>query len=177
MDAEVDVTRDIVSRERPLRTRTSVLQSSGKVCHRINNWLFFISDNYPPLLHYCRLLIPTTNSFLAIYFLAISKECASHSSISESPGRRKSQATTKPGSLFICCKLSYILLHYFSLKNIIIYKFKKKDRKNLDLDKDVKRSTDVILFSGFCEDYRKAFLCSWWNFNTKPPKFLGKTSN
>ena len=31
MDAEVDVTRDIVSRERPLRTRTSVLQSSGKV--------------------------------------------------------------------------------------------------------------------------------------------------
>lgn len=131
----------------------------------------------PPLLHYCRLLIATTNSFLAIYFLAISKECASHSSISESPGRRKSQATTKPGSLFICCKLSYILLHYFSLKNIIIYKFKKKDRKNLDLDKDVKRSTDVILFSGFCEDYRKAFLCSWWNFNTKPPKFLGKTSN
>ena len=67
VDAEVDVTRDIVSRERPLRTRTSVLQSSGKVCHRINNWLFFISDNYPPLLHYCRLLIATTNSFLAIY--------------------------------------------------------------------------------------------------------------
>lgn len=33
VDAEVDVTRDIVSRERPLRTRTSVLQSSGKVCH------------------------------------------------------------------------------------------------------------------------------------------------
>ncbi|XP_074611235.1 parafibromin-like [Acropora palmata] len=30
VDAEVDVTRDIVSRERPLRTRTSVLQSSGK---------------------------------------------------------------------------------------------------------------------------------------------------
>ena len=34
MDAEVDVTRDIVSRERPLRTRTSVLQSSGKVCNQ-----------------------------------------------------------------------------------------------------------------------------------------------
>ena len=34
MDAEVDVTRDIVSRERPLRTRTSVLQSSGKVCNK-----------------------------------------------------------------------------------------------------------------------------------------------
>lgn len=30
VDAEVDVTKDIVSRERPLRTRTSVLQSSGK---------------------------------------------------------------------------------------------------------------------------------------------------
>lgn len=34
VDAEVDVTRDIVSRERPLRTRTSVLQSSGKVCNQ-----------------------------------------------------------------------------------------------------------------------------------------------
>lgn len=32
VDAEVDVTRDIVSRERLLRTRTSILQSSGKVC-------------------------------------------------------------------------------------------------------------------------------------------------
>ena len=31
VDAEVDVTRDIVSRERLLRTRSSVLQSSGKV--------------------------------------------------------------------------------------------------------------------------------------------------
>ena len=31
VDAEVDVTRDIVSRERQWRTRTSVLQSSGKV--------------------------------------------------------------------------------------------------------------------------------------------------
>lgn len=156
MDAEVDVTRDIVSRERPLRTRTSVLQSSGKVCHRINNWLFFISDNYPPLLHYCRLLIATTNSFLAIYFLAISKECASHSSISESPGRRKSQATTKPGSLFICCKLSYSCI-IFHLKTKLVFKFKKKDRKNLVLDEDVKRCTYVILFSGFREDYSKAF--------------------
>lgn len=36
MDAEVDVTRDIVSRERPLRTRTTVLQSSGKVCSSID---------------------------------------------------------------------------------------------------------------------------------------------
>jgi len=31
VDAEVDVTRDIVSRERLSRTRTSILQSSGKV--------------------------------------------------------------------------------------------------------------------------------------------------
>src|SRR6218665_3165514 len=31
IDAEVDVTRDIVSRERQCRTRTSVLQSAGKV--------------------------------------------------------------------------------------------------------------------------------------------------
>lgn len=31
VDAEVDVTRDIVSRERLLRTRSNVLQSSGKV--------------------------------------------------------------------------------------------------------------------------------------------------
>lgn len=31
VDAEVDVTRDIVSRERVWRTRTTILQSSGKV--------------------------------------------------------------------------------------------------------------------------------------------------
>ena len=31
VDAEVDVTRDIVSRERLWRTRTTILQSSGKV--------------------------------------------------------------------------------------------------------------------------------------------------
>ena len=31
VDAEVDVTRDIVSRERMSRTRTSILQSAGKV--------------------------------------------------------------------------------------------------------------------------------------------------
>lgn len=31
VDAELDVTRDIVSRERLLRTRTTVLQSNGKV--------------------------------------------------------------------------------------------------------------------------------------------------
>ena len=42
MDAEVDVTRDIVSRERPLRTRTSVLQSSGKVCNHKGIWLLLI---------------------------------------------------------------------------------------------------------------------------------------
>ena len=56
--------------------------------------------------------------------------------------------------------VSYHTPALFFTRNIIIYKFKKKDRKNLDLDKDVKRSTGVILFSGFCEDYRKAFLCS-----------------
>jgi len=31
VDAEVDVTRDIVSRERLWRTRTTILQSNGKV--------------------------------------------------------------------------------------------------------------------------------------------------
>lgn len=31
VDAEVDVTRDIISRERLWRTRTTILQSSGKV--------------------------------------------------------------------------------------------------------------------------------------------------
>lgn len=31
VDAEVDVTRDIVSRERVWRTRTTILQSTGKV--------------------------------------------------------------------------------------------------------------------------------------------------
>lgn len=31
VDAEVDVTRDIVSRERMWRTRTTILQSTGKV--------------------------------------------------------------------------------------------------------------------------------------------------
>jgi parafibromin len=34
IDAEVDVTRDIISRERQWRTRTTVLQSSGKVRRR-----------------------------------------------------------------------------------------------------------------------------------------------
>ena len=62
----------------------------------------------------------------------------------------------------------------FHLKTKLFFKFKKKDRKNLDLDKDVKRSTDVILFSGFCEDYRKAFLCSWWNLIQKHPSSLKK---
>ena len=33
VDAEVDVTRDIVSRERLWRTRTTILQSNGKVCY------------------------------------------------------------------------------------------------------------------------------------------------
>lgn len=52
MDAEVDVTRDIVSRERPLRTRTSVLQSSGKVCNqgRILKLLIWIYLNLMPVV-------------------------------------------------------------------------------------------------------------------------------
>ena len=44
IDAEVDVTRDIVSRERQWRTRTTILQSGGKVrniynvkCNTCNN--------------------------------------------------------------------------------------------------------------------------------------------
>lgn len=42
VDAEVDVTRDIVSRERVWRTRTTILQSTGKVslacafCHLLD---------------------------------------------------------------------------------------------------------------------------------------------
>lgn len=35
VDAEVDVTRDIVSRERVWRTRTTILQSTGKVRVRL----------------------------------------------------------------------------------------------------------------------------------------------
>ncbi|XP_031574369.1 parafibromin-like [Actinia tenebrosa] len=42
VDAEVDVTRDIVSRERLLRTRTSVLQSSGK--HFVKNILAILQS-------------------------------------------------------------------------------------------------------------------------------------
>lgn len=38
VDAEVDVTRDIVSRERVWRTRTTILQSSGKVVLFHNYW-------------------------------------------------------------------------------------------------------------------------------------------
>lgn len=37
VEAEVDVTRDIVSRERLWRTRTSVLQSNGKVLANLND--------------------------------------------------------------------------------------------------------------------------------------------
>lgn len=36
VDAEMDVTRDIVSRERVWRTRTTILQSSGKVSFHFN---------------------------------------------------------------------------------------------------------------------------------------------
>ncbi len=37
IDAEVDVTRDIVSRERQWRTRTTILQSTGKVSIALNH--------------------------------------------------------------------------------------------------------------------------------------------
>lgn len=39
VDAEVDVTRDIVSRERVWRTRTTILQSTGKVMLWIPSWV------------------------------------------------------------------------------------------------------------------------------------------
>lgn len=35
MDLDVDVTKDIISRERQWRTRTTILQSAGKVCELI----------------------------------------------------------------------------------------------------------------------------------------------
>lgn len=38
VDAEVDVTRDIVSRERVWRTRTTILQSTGKVSGQPLDW-------------------------------------------------------------------------------------------------------------------------------------------
>ena len=46
IDAEVDVTRDIVSRERQWRTRTTVLQSIGKVNKHAPHLVYLSS---PPL--------------------------------------------------------------------------------------------------------------------------------
>jgi len=43
IDAEVDVTRDIVSRERQWRTRTTVLQSIGKVNKHIPHLAYLSS--------------------------------------------------------------------------------------------------------------------------------------
>lgn len=40
VDAEVDVTRDIVSRERVWRTRTTILQSTGKVMLQIPSYFY-----------------------------------------------------------------------------------------------------------------------------------------
>ena len=40
IDAEVDVTRDIVSRERQWRTRTTILQSQAKVSYRPKQRMF-----------------------------------------------------------------------------------------------------------------------------------------
>lgn len=44
VDAEVDVTRDIVSRERVWRTRTTILQSTGKVRVHFNLMISNHSD-------------------------------------------------------------------------------------------------------------------------------------
>ena len=92
-------------------------------------------------------IVDRNNKFIPCNsFVAISKECAGHSSVSESPGRRKSQTTTKPGCLFICCELSYSCI-IFHLKTKLFFRVGKRDRKkNVDLDKDMKRSADVILF-------------------------------
>lgn len=35
LDYDVDLTKDIISRERQWRTRTTVLQSNGKVCYLV----------------------------------------------------------------------------------------------------------------------------------------------
>ena len=51
VDAEVDVTRDIVSRERQWRTRTTILQSAGKVreslgfCLDVKSWVGELNGN------------------------------------------------------------------------------------------------------------------------------------
>lgn len=44
VDAEVDVTRDIVSRERVWRTRTTILQSTGKVMLWIPSCFYALND-------------------------------------------------------------------------------------------------------------------------------------
>lgn len=66
VDAEVDVTRDIVSRERVWRTRTTILQSTGKVrvhfkimIHSGISKLFFLS-----LQQYVAFPVPTNTPVL-----------------------------------------------------------------------------------------------------------------
>lgn len=48
VDAEVDVTRDIVSRERLWRTRTTILQSNGKVIVGMINVVLPENNTYDP---------------------------------------------------------------------------------------------------------------------------------
>lgn len=53
VDAEVDVTRDIVSRERVWRTRTTILQSTGKVCLLLPYGSYWYSHRlFNQFLHY-----------------------------------------------------------------------------------------------------------------------------
>jgi len=46
IDAEVDVTRDIVSRERQWRTRTTILQSIGKVKNKRDAHILSVSMHH-----------------------------------------------------------------------------------------------------------------------------------
>lgn len=60
VDAEVDVTRDIVSRERVWRTRTTILQSTGKV--RLCSAKFVFSQNV------CAVSVPLIELLSLLHF-------------------------------------------------------------------------------------------------------------
>lgn len=64
VDAEVDVTRDIVSRERVWRTRTTILQSTGKV--RVH--LRIIMSKHKDTSMQTLFFFHTTFSFISFYF-------------------------------------------------------------------------------------------------------------
>ena len=51
IDAEVDVTRDIVSRERQWRTRTTILQSQAKVRHKLISSNTYITFTFKICTH------------------------------------------------------------------------------------------------------------------------------